>query len=115
MNDKEKYLNKILDAVVESCSYMGGSKLSITKEDILGKSRNENVIMTRCIAVAMMIQVGFSVTTCSGLFGRTTPAIRHIIQLDRQFVQTSMVYRIANRQADRRCKRMKDEEDEDEE
>ena len=115
MNDKEKYLNKILDVVVESCNYISGGKLSITKEDILGKSRNENVVMTRCIAVTMMIQVGFSVTTCAGLFGRTTPAIRHMIQLDRQFAQTSMVYRIANRQADRRCKRMKDKEDEDEE
>ena len=114
MNNKEKYLHKILDAVVESCSYIGGGRLSITKEDILGKSRNENVVMTRCIAVAMMIQVGFSVTTCAGLLGRTTPAIRHMIQLDRQFAQTSMVYRIANRQADRRCKRIDDEEDEEE-
>ena len=34
MNNKEKYLHKILDAVVESCSYIGGSRLSITKEDI---------------------------------------------------------------------------------
>lgn len=49
MNDKEKYLHKILDAVVESCSYIGG-RFSITKEDILGKSRNENAVMTRCIA-----------------------------------------------------------------
>lgn len=37
MNNKEKYLNKILDAVVESCSYMSGGRFSITKEDILGK------------------------------------------------------------------------------
>lgn len=49
MNNKEKYLHKILDVVVENCSYMGGSKLSITKEDILGKSRNENAVMTKCI------------------------------------------------------------------
>ena len=103
MNNKEKYLHKILDAVVESCSYICGCNLSITKEDVLGKSRNENVVMTRCIAVAMMIQVGFSITTCAGLFGRTTPAIRHMIQLDRQFEQTSMVYRIANRQATEVC------------
>ena len=116
MNNKEKYLHKILDKVVESCSYVIGNKrLSITKEDILGKSRNENVVMSRCIAVAMMIQVGFSITTCAGLFGRTAPAIRHIIQLDRQFAQTSMVYRIANRQADRCCKKLREEENEDEE
>lgn len=47
MNDKEKYLHKILYSVVGSCSYIGGGRLSITKEDIFGKSRNENVVMTR--------------------------------------------------------------------
>lgn len=47
---KKKYLHKILDAVMESCIYIGGGKLSITKEDIFGKIRNENVVMTRCIA-----------------------------------------------------------------
>ena len=50
MNDKEKYLHKILDAVVESCSYIGGGKLSITKEDIFGKIMNENAVMARCIS-----------------------------------------------------------------
>ena len=35
MNDKETYLHRILYAVVESCSYIGGGRLSITKEDIL--------------------------------------------------------------------------------
>lgn len=34
MNNKEKYLNKILDTVVESCSYIGCDYISITKEDI---------------------------------------------------------------------------------
>lgn len=112
MNNKEKYLHKILDKVVESCSYVVGEKnLTITKEDILGKSRNENVVMTRCIAVAMMIQAGFSITTCAGLMNRTNPAIRHMIQLDRQLSQTSKVYRIANRQAVRECRELEEEDD----
>ena len=34
MNNKEKYLHKILDAVVESCSYIDSGKLFISKEDI---------------------------------------------------------------------------------
>ena len=45
MNNKEKYLHKILDAVVESCSYIGGGRLSITKEDII-KVANKIVIDT---------------------------------------------------------------------
>ena len=49
MNDKEKYLHKILDAVAESCRYIGG-RFSITKEDILGRSRNGNAVIAKCIA-----------------------------------------------------------------
>lgn len=112
MNNKEKYLHKILDRVVKCCSYVVGEKnLTITKEDILGKSRNENVVMARCIAIAMMIQAGFSITTCAGLMNRTNPAIRHMIQLDRQLSQTSRVYRIANRQAVRECRELEEEDD----
>ena len=113
MNNKQKYLNKILDVCVKCCAYvMNDGNTSITKEDILGKSRNENVVMTRCIAVVMMIQAGFTITTCAELMNRTSPAIRHMVQLDRQFAQTSRVYRIANRQAGRRCSEL-EEEDED--
>lgn len=38
MNNKEKYLHKILGAVVESCSYIGGDRLSTTREEICGKN-----------------------------------------------------------------------------
>ena len=73
MNKKQEYLNKILDVCVKCCGYvMRNGNLSLTKEDVLGKNRNENVVMTRCIAVAMMVQAGFSITTCAGLMGRTS-------------------------------------------
>lgn len=111
MNKKQEYLNKILDVCVKCCGYALNGKLSITKEDILGKNRNENVVMARCIAIAMMIQAGFSITTCAGLMNRTNPAIRHMIQLDRQLSQTSRVYRIANRQAVRECRELEEEDD----
>lgn len=112
MNNKEKYLHKILDRVVKCCSYVVGEKnLTITKEDILGKSRNENVVMARCIAVSMMLQAGFSVTTCSEFMSRTAPAIRHMIQLDRQLSHTSKVYRIASRETVRECRELKEEDE----
>ena len=47
MNNKEKYLHKILDAVVESCSYIRGEKPLITKEDILDKFFSINKIMVK--------------------------------------------------------------------
>ena len=112
MNKKQEYLNKILDVCVKCCGYVLNGKLSITKEDILGKNRNENVVMTRCIAVSMLLQAGFSITTCSEFMSRTAPAIRHMIQLDRHLSSTSKVYRIASREVSRECRGLK-EEDED--
>lgn len=59
MNRKQEYLNKIVDICVKCCGYaLSNGKLSITREDILGKNRNENVVMTRCIAVSMMLRPG---------------------------------------------------------
>lgn len=114
MNKKQEYLEKILDICIRSCSYvMHNGKLSITRSDVLGRSRNENVVMTRCIAVAMLVQAGFSITTCAGLMGRTSPAIRHMMQLDRQMNRTSKVYRIANKEAMRECRELKEEDDDD--
>ena len=112
MNRKQEYLYKIVDICVKCCGYaLSNGKLSITREDILGKNRNENVVMTRCIAVSMMLQAGFSVTTCSAFMSRTAPAIRHMIQLDRQLSHTSKVYRIASREAVRGCRELKEEEE----
>ena len=114
MNDKEKLFRNIVEAAASSSSYVCCGKQDITAEDIYGKSRKENVSLARNIAVSLLIAFGFTISSCSIMLNRTTPAIRHMIQLDRQFAQTSMDYRIANRQADRRCKRIEDEEDEDE-
>ena len=52
MNDKDKELWRIIDNVIKCCAIttLDGT-LSITIEEVLGKSRSENLIMTRYMVV----------------------------------------------------------------
>lgn len=101
MNDKEKELWRILDNTVKCCAVEvdGTDTLSITREDVLGKSRAENLVMTRCILAAQLQHAGYSITTIEGLLNRTVTAVRHLIRMVRDYTDTSRAYRIASAQA----------------
>ena len=104
MNNKEKLFYQILETVAKCCSYtLKDGRQSITVADILGRSRKENVQLTRNIAVSMLIAVGFTVSTCAVMMHRSPPAIRSMVRADRQMQETSMVYRMAARQARTQC------------
>lgn len=52
MNDKERELWRVIDNVIKCCAMTNeDGSLSITKEDVLGKSKEENLVMTRCMVV----------------------------------------------------------------
>jgi hypothetical protein len=77
MNDKEKELWRVIDNVIKCCAIeLPNGELSITREDVLGKSRAENLVMTRCMVVEQMIHAGFSITTTATVLNRTVPAVR---------------------------------------
>ena len=100
MNDKEKELWRVVDNVVKCCAMTNDDgSLSITKKDVVGKSRAENVVMTRCMVVEQMLHAGFSVTTVANVLNRTVPAIRHLRKLAMDYLSTSRVYRLATAQA----------------
>ena len=101
MNDKEKLLYAILDNTISCCELevSGTGTLSITREDVLGKSRAENLVMTRCILAAQLVHAGYSITTIAGLLNRSIPAVRHLVRMDRDYIDTSRAYRIASAQA----------------
>lgn len=100
MNDKEKELWRIIDNVVKCCAMeMQDGSLSISREDVLGKSRAENLVMTRCIVVEQMVHAGFSTTTIATVLNRTVPAIRHLKKMAYTYISTSRVYRLATAQA----------------
>lgn len=106
MNNKEMELYRILDIVVECCATQvdDTGKMSVTREDVLGKSRAENLVMTRCILVNQIIGAGYSTTTAALLLHRTVHAIRHLLEVGCQYERTSRAYRIANAEATLKCK-----------
>lgn len=106
MNNKETELYRILDYVVECCATQVDEKgtMSLTRNDVLGKSRTENVVMTRCILVNQIVSAGFSTTTAAQLLHRTPHAIRHLLEVGTQYEQTSRAYRIANAEATLKCR-----------
>lgn len=96
MNDKEKELWRVIDNVIKCCAIeLPSGELSITREDVLGKSRAENLVMTRC----QMIHAGFSITTIATVLNRTVPAVRHLCKMAYTYLITSRVYRLATAQA----------------
>lgn len=108
MNEKQKELYRILDLVVSCCVTEHG-RASITRSDILGRSRTENAVMTRCILVAQLAKAGFSASTSAQLLGRTSAAIRHLMRLGTDYLRTSRAYRIAFQQASRLCQEQDNE------
>lgn len=59
MNKKEELIWKVIDNVISCCAVtrIDGAK-SITREDVVGKSREENVVLTRCLVVEQMVHAG---------------------------------------------------------
>ena len=105
MNDKETALYNIVDIVVACCATeIAEGVMSLTRDDVLGSSRNENVCMTRTILVNQLLWAGFSVTTVATLLNKTTHAVRHIQRKHDDYVKSSRAYRIADSEATIRCR-----------
>lgn len=56
MNKKEELIWKIIDNVISCCCVTDlDGTTTITRKDVVGKSREENVVMTRCLVVEQMV------------------------------------------------------------
>lgn len=115
MNDKERLFRKIVEIVAECSSYISGGKNDVTAADIYGKSRKENVAMARNIAVGILVALGFTISSCALMLNRTMPGVRNMVKMDRQLQESSMVYRIAYRQARNKVRSETKEGEEDQE
>ena len=103
MNRKKEELHRIVELTVSCCNTsQDGQDISI--DDILGKSRRENLVMARCILVSQMIRQGYSVTTASKLLGRTTQTIRRMLVSNDRFLHSSRAYRIAIEEIRDKCR-----------
>lgn len=104
MNDKDYELNRIISIVVNCCKSSIWSDKSMTREDLLGKSKNENVCMARAILVSQLINAGFTISTISGLLRRTAQGIRHIIKSNYSLLKSSRAYKIASGEVEAKCR-----------
>ncbi len=100
MNKKEQLIYTIIDNVISCCCVTkADGTQSITREDILGKSRAENVVMSRCLVVEQMVHAGFSIATISLILSRSVQATRHLLKMSGQYYETSRAYRLATSEA----------------
>lgn len=104
MNDKERELYRIVDNVVRCCTTEIDGEMSVNRDAVLGKSRAENLVMTRCILASQLVYAGYSVTTTALLMRRSVPAVRNMLKMDRCYRETSRAYRIASAEATLLCK-----------
>ena len=104
MNEKDYELDRIVSVVIDCTKSSIWSDNSITKEDLLGKSKNKNVCMARAILVSQLINAGFTISTISGLLRRTAQGIRHIIKANYSLLKSSRAYKIASGEVEEKCR-----------
>lgn len=105
MNDKEAKIYQILDATIESCTMNIEDGIKVTREDILGKSRQANIHMTRCIFVTeLVICFGYTTASVAALLHRTTPAIRHLLNAAHSYRISNPSYVLAEAETTVKCK-----------
>lgn len=100
MNKKEELIWKVIDNVISCCAVtiIDGAK-SITREDVVDKSREENVVMTRCLVVEQMVHAGFTISTIAFIINRTVQATRHLLKMSTNYYETSRAFRLATSEA----------------
>ena len=96
MNEKDFELDRIVSVVIDCTKSSIWSDDSITRDELLGKSKNENACMARAILVSQLIKAGFTISTISGLLRRTAQGIRHIIKTNYSLLKSSRAYKIAS-------------------
>lgn len=108
MNIKDYTLSRLIDIVVDCSRSVIWDDNTITRNTLLGNSKNENVCMARAILVCQLIDAGYTITTISHLLKRTVQGIRHIIKANYSLLKSSRAYKIASGEVAERCKEFLD-------
>lgn len=111
MNNKESEVYRLLDIAIQCCATTNqDGSYSINQEDILSKNRTENIVMTRCVFICLLLHSDYSYSTVATTLNRTIPAIRHLVKISDSFFKTSRAYRIAMAEATIQVEKDKEEE-----
>ena len=100
MNKKETLIWSIIDNVIIACDIpRADGTHSISREDIVGKSREENVVMARALVVEQMVHAGFTITSIAYILNRTVQATRHLLKMSNDYYESSRAFRLATSEA----------------
>lgn len=111
MNDKQNIVNAVINIVISATAYEDeNGKVNITREDVISTKRNgDNVGMVRCILCRMMLLLGFTKETIAHLLTRKIETINDMLQRGNIYEETSYVYRVAYKEAERKCRALMQE------
>lgn len=98
MNKKEELIWRVIDNVISCCAVtrIDGTK-SITREDVVGKSREENVVLDRCLVVEQMVHAVFTISTIAFL-QHANYVVEHIEDYKNQITRCEEVLKELNPQ-----------------
>lgn len=97
MNDKEKELYRIIDIVIGCCSCQGNEQQLRTR--VLGGSRDDNTVLTRCMIARLLAFAGYSNATIAMVLRRDVKSVRNMLDAARDCRKTRRSYRIAEDEA----------------
>ena len=106
MNDKESIMSQAINLVLECTAYeRHDGTLSVTKSDVLSPERKgDNVGMIRCILCRVLLMLGFTKESIADLLNRRIDTVNDMLMRGNIYEQTSYVYRVAQRQAEAKCR-----------
>ena len=106
VNIKDYTLSRLIDIVVDCSKSAIWDDNTITRNTLLGNSKNENTCMARAILVCQLIDAGYTITTIAKLLKRTAQGIRHIVKTNYSLLKSSRAYRIASNEVAEKCKEL---------
>lgn len=104
-------MNRAIALVLECTAYeRADGTLSVTREDVLAPERKgDNVGMIRCILCRILLMLGFTKESIADLLNRKVDTVNDMLMRGNVYEQTSYVYRVAQRQAEQRCREIMEE------
>ena len=89
-------LNNILSTILNIFEVSNDNIITI--DDILSKSRKETYVIIKCLFVNKAIKEGYRIDIIAKFLNRTPSTIRHLINISKDYYDTSKLYRDVEQQ-----------------
>ncbi|MBQ0113426.1 MAG: hypothetical protein KBT03_09875 [Bacteroidales bacterium] len=108
MNEKTNEFHRIVAIVVECCKMENQDREEL-KQKVVGNSREEHIIIMRCMLARLLAFAGFTNTSIGIVLHKTPQSVRHLLDLARDLRNHNRMYRLAEDQSFREYQREEEE------